>query len=208
MAVHLVPMVATVRICAVIEKPFQSGRIQRLARGKDDGEMFVPPGVHIRAVRDQFSHHGRMLFIHGPHQRGRAGFVLNIWISARFQQRLNDRRDMRVDIRSRVDHRDLAFADLSRIVGVVSQETYLFHESVRENLRFAKPDATDEEIEAAARAVGAQRTVDAMAAVADKVTADISFILPLVPSEATARALVEIDAGRPVGNVSLARPIQ
>jgi ATP-binding cassette subfamily B protein len=37
-------------------------------------------------------------------------------------------------------------------VGVVSQETYLFHESIRENLRFAKPDATDEEIERAAEA--------------------------------------------------------
>jgi ATP-binding cassette subfamily B protein len=37
-------------------------------------------------------------------------------------------------------------------VGVVSQETYLFHASVRENLRFAKPDATDAEIEAAADA--------------------------------------------------------
>ena len=38
------------------------------------------------------------------------------------------------------------------LVGVVSQETYLFHASVRENLRFAKPDATDEEIERAADA--------------------------------------------------------
>ena len=38
------------------------------------------------------------------------------------------------------------------LVGVVSQETYLFHATVRENLRFAKPDATDEEIEAAAEA--------------------------------------------------------
>jgi ATP-binding cassette subfamily B protein len=51
-----------------------------------------------------------------------------------------------------VDIRDLSFRALSDLVGVVSQETYLFHESVRENLRFAKPDATDEEIEAAARA--------------------------------------------------------
>ena len=40
------------------------------------------------------------------------------------------------------------FASLASLVGVVSQETYLFHASVRENLRFAKPDATDEEIEA------------------------------------------------------------
>jgi ATP-binding cassette subfamily B protein len=51
-----------------------------------------------------------------------------------------------------VDLRDISFATLSRLVGVVSQETYLFHSSVRENLRFAKPDATDEEIEAAAEA--------------------------------------------------------
>src|SRR6059036_960557 len=51
-----------------------------------------------------------------------------------------------------VDVRDLSFQALSDLVGVVSPETYLFHESVRENLRFAKPNATDEEIEAAARA--------------------------------------------------------
>lgn len=50
------------------------------------------------------------------------------------------------------DVRDLSFADLSANVGVVSQETYLFHASVAENLRFAKPDATDEELVAAARA--------------------------------------------------------
>ena len=48
--------------------------------------------------------------------------------------------------------RDLSFDSLSRTVGVVSQETYLFHASVRENLRFAKPDATDAEVEQAAAA--------------------------------------------------------
>ncbi|MCX5244099.1 ABC transporter ATP-binding protein/permease [Streptomyces sp. NBC_00201] len=51
-----------------------------------------------------------------------------------------------------VDVRDLDFDTLARAVGVVSQETYLFHASVAENLRFAKPDATDEELETAARA--------------------------------------------------------
>jgi ATP-binding cassette subfamily B protein len=51
-----------------------------------------------------------------------------------------------------IDVRDLSFQALSKLVGVVSQETYLFHASVRENLSFAKPDATDEELEAAARA--------------------------------------------------------
>ncbi|MEX2614075.1 MAG: ABC transporter ATP-binding protein [Gaiellaceae bacterium] len=48
--------------------------------------------------------------------------------------------------------RELTFESLASAVGVVSQETYLFHASVRENLRFAKPDATDDEVEAAARA--------------------------------------------------------
>jgi ATP-binding cassette subfamily B protein len=48
--------------------------------------------------------------------------------------------------------RDLSFASLRRIVGVVSQDTYLFHVSVRENLRFARPDATDEQLEQAAQA--------------------------------------------------------
>ena len=51
-----------------------------------------------------------------------------------------------------VDLRELTFDALADAVGVVSQETYLFHASVRENLRFARPDATDEEIEDAARA--------------------------------------------------------
>jgi ATP-binding cassette, subfamily B, bacterial len=50
-----------------------------------------------------------------------------------------------------IDIRDMSLASLAATVGVVSQETYLFHESVRENLRFARPEATDEEIEAAAR---------------------------------------------------------
>jgi ATP-binding cassette subfamily B protein len=51
-----------------------------------------------------------------------------------------------------VDVRDLAFSSLAQTVGLVSQETYLFHATIAENLRFAKPDATDAELEAAARA--------------------------------------------------------
>ena len=51
-----------------------------------------------------------------------------------------------------IDVRELTFDALSGAVGVVSQETYLFHASVRDNLRFARPDASDEEVEEAARA--------------------------------------------------------
>ena len=51
-----------------------------------------------------------------------------------------------------VDVRELTFGSLAAAVGVVSQETYLLHSTVRENLRFARPDAGDDEVEAAARA--------------------------------------------------------
>ena len=65
--------------------------------------------------------------------------------------RLFDPTEGRVTIDG-VDVRRLRLADLAEIVGVVSQETYLLHATVRENLRYARPDATDAEIEEAARA--------------------------------------------------------
>jgi ATP-binding cassette subfamily B protein len=51
-----------------------------------------------------------------------------------------------------IDIRDVTLASLAATVGLVSQETYLFHASIRENLSFAKPDASDEEIVQAAKA--------------------------------------------------------
>src|ERR1700734_2219863 len=51
-----------------------------------------------------------------------------------------------------VDVRDMSFDDLADTIAVVSQETYLFRSSVAENVRFAKPDATDKELVAAAKA--------------------------------------------------------
>jgi ATP-binding cassette subfamily B protein len=65
--------------------------------------------------------------------------------------RLYDPQDGRVTIDG-IDVRDMRLADVADLVGVVSQETYLLHTTVRENLRYAKPDATDAEIEDAARA--------------------------------------------------------
>ncbi|MDL5155780.1 ABC transporter ATP-binding protein [Actinomycetospora termitidis] len=61
-----------------------------------------------------------------------------------------------------VDLRDLRLDDLAAIVGVVSQETYLLHDTVRENLRYAKPDAIDDEIEAAARAAQVHHVIEAL----------------------------------------------
>jgi ATP-binding cassette subfamily B protein len=61
-----------------------------------------------------------------------------------------------------VDVRDASLASLAATVGVVSQETYLFHSSVRENLRFARPDASDEEVEAAARTARIHDLIDSL----------------------------------------------
>ncbi|WP_254790981.1 ABC transporter ATP-binding protein, partial [Curtobacterium sp. MCBA15_016] len=57
------------------------------------------------------------------------------------------------------DVRELAHEDLMRHVGIVSQETYLFHATIGDNLRYAKPDATDDEIEQAARAANIHETI-------------------------------------------------
>jgi ATP-binding cassette, subfamily B, bacterial len=50
-----------------------------------------------------------------------------------------------------VDVRRIRLASLGDIIGFVTQEAYLFHASVRENLAYAKPDASEREIQAAAR---------------------------------------------------------
>ncbi|WP_269183051.1 ABC transporter ATP-binding protein [Modestobacter sp. VKM Ac-2985] len=64
--------------------------------------------------------------------------------------RLNDPTSGRVTIDG-VDVRDVALADLAQVVGVVAQETYLLHGTIADNLRHAKPDATDAEMVDAAR---------------------------------------------------------
>ena len=57
------------------------------------------------------------------------------------------------------DLRTLRPDDVYRDVAVVNQDTYLFHGTVEENLRFGRPDATSEEIEAAARAANAHEFI-------------------------------------------------
>ncbi|ACZ30825.1 ABC transporter related protein [Xylanimonas cellulosilytica DSM 15894] len=61
-----------------------------------------------------------------------------------------------------IDIRDLAGTDLRRAVVMVTQEAYLFSGSVRENIALGRPDASQAEIEAAARAVGAHDFITAM----------------------------------------------
>jgi ATP-binding cassette subfamily B protein len=61
-----------------------------------------------------------------------------------------------------IDIRRLRLADLTEIVGMVGQETYLLHMTVRENIRYAKPTATDAEIEDAARAAQIHELISAL----------------------------------------------
>ncbi|MEO6309784.1 MAG: ABC transporter ATP-binding protein [Leifsonia sp.] len=58
-----------------------------------------------------------------------------------------------------VDVRELAQESLVSHIGIVSQETYLFHATIAENLRYAKPDASDAALEAAARAANIHDTI-------------------------------------------------
>jgi ABC-type multidrug transport system fused ATPase/permease subunit len=63
-----------------------------------------------------------------------------------------------------IDVRNLSFTDLSRAIGVVTQDPHLFHDSIANNLRYAAPDATDEDLVAACRAA---RIHDVIAALPD-----------------------------------------
>jgi ATP-binding cassette subfamily B protein len=60
------------------------------------------------------------------------------------------------------DVRKVKLDSLARIVGVVTQETYLVHDTVRENLRYGNPDATDEELVAAASAAAIHAHIESL----------------------------------------------
>jgi ATP-binding cassette subfamily B protein len=78
---------------------------------------------------------------------------------------------------SGVDVRDLAQESLVSHIGIVSQETYLFHATIAENLRYAKPDATGAELEAAARAANIHNTIASFPAGYDTVVGERGYRL-------------------------------
>ncbi len=87
---------------------------------------------------------GQLVALVGPSGAGKTTITYLI-------PRLWDTQDGEVRIDGH-DVRDVTQESLAGAIGVVTQETYLFHTSVRENLLYARPDATDAEMEAAARA--------------------------------------------------------
>jgi ATP-binding cassette subfamily B protein len=76
-----------------------------------------------------------------------------------------------------LDLQDVTFASLRRTVGVVSQEAHLFHDTVRANLRYARPDATDSEIEQALRQARIWGLVSRLPAGLDTVVGDRGYRL-------------------------------
>ncbi|GHD86334.1 ABC transporter ATP-binding protein [Streptomyces naganishii] len=126
------------------ERPVHLDRVKGEVRFEDVSFHYDGKGGAILDGIDVTVPAGGSLAIVGPTGAGKStlGYLV---------PRLYDVTGGRVTLDG-VDVRDLDFDTLARAVGVVSQETYLFHASVAENLRFAKPDATDEELVAAARA--------------------------------------------------------
>src|SRR4051812_7108979 len=110
-----------------------------------EGVGFTYPGAHRPALSgiDVTVPAGTTLALVGATGSGKSTL-------ASLVARLADPTAGRVTIDG-VDLRDLTLDTLAQLVGVVSQETYLLHTTIRENLRHARPDATDAEIEVAAR---------------------------------------------------------
>ncbi|WP_018571040.1 ABC transporter ATP-binding protein [Streptomyces sp. PsTaAH-124] len=126
------------------ERPVRLGQVKGEVRFEDVTFRYDGQGTPILDGIDVTVPAGSSLAVVGPTGAGKStlGYLV---------PRLYDVSAGRVTLDG-VDVRDLDFDTLARAVGVVSQETYLFHASVADNLRFAKPDATDEELRAAAEA--------------------------------------------------------
>jgi len=95
---------------------------------------------------------GRTVALVGPSGAGKSTL-------ASLLPRLYDVTDGRVLVDGH-DVRDLTLESLRAAIGVVSQDPHLFHDSVASNLRYARPDASDEELIAAARAARIHEVID------------------------------------------------
>ena len=95
---------------------------------------------------------GRTVALVGPSGAGKSTL-------ASLLPRLYDVTEGRITVDGH-DVRDLTLASLRAAIGMVSQDPHLFHDSVAANLRYARPDATDEQLVAAARAARIHDTID------------------------------------------------
>ena len=109
-----------------------------LRQAQDDDREWALDGVSLRIPP------GQMAAFVGPSGAGKTTI-------ANLVPRLYDVTDGAVSIDG-VDVREIRLADLSEIIGYVTQESYLFHATMEQNLLYARPDATHDEVVEAARA--------------------------------------------------------
>ena len=113
-------------------------RLERVSFAYDEGAAPVLRGIDLMVPA------GGSLALVGETGSGKSTL-------ASLVARLHDPTSGRVTLDGH-DLRDLSLADVAATVGVVTQETYLLHASVRDNLLHARPDATDQQVEDACRA--------------------------------------------------------
>lgn len=119
---------------------------QRADKTKDKDAPIVPVSTRLWALQDlSFEiEPGELVALVGPSGAGKTTVTYLL-------PRLYDPTDGRIRLDDH-DLRDVTLESLAEQIGVVTQETYLFHDTIRANLLYAKPDATDAELEAACRA--------------------------------------------------------
>lgn len=127
-------------------------------RGRSADEGLVPQQVASRqwAIEDATFRikPGQLVALVGPSGAGKT--TISYLIPRLYDV---DRGAIRIDGHN---VKDLTFETLARGIGVVTQETYLFHDTIAANLRYAKEDATLAEIEAASRAANIDEFVDSL----------------------------------------------
>ncbi len=134
----------------IVTDAARSGSARRLAPTIEfDGVTFAYPGGRQAAHRGLSFKvaAGERIGIVGPSGCGKSSIV-------RLLLRQYDPQQGAVRIGG-VDLRELSFEEIRSQLAVVNQDTYLFHGTVEDNLRFGKPEATQDELEAAARAANA-----------------------------------------------------
>jgi ATP-binding cassette subfamily B protein len=125
---------------------FQYDHTPVIAKTKesDESAAAIPPPDFALDDIDFLAKPGQLIALVGPSGAGKSTISLLV-------PRLYDVDGGAVRIDDR-DVRDIKLESLGRIVGMVTQETYLFHATIRENIVYGRLDAAQEEIEAAARA--------------------------------------------------------
>ena len=105
-----------------------------------DRENEVPTINHVSFTAEE----GQLVALVGPSGAGKTTIA---YLIARLYDA--DQGQIKID---GINVKTIKLSSLEKIMGAVTQETYLVHDTIRENLRFAKPDASDQEIEDATRA--------------------------------------------------------